>query len=311
MINLHLNIMNTKIQISFPTDENGYTGRECPSCEQYFKVKFGTGLPTSQHICPYCGYKDEADKFFTQDQVKYLESIIAKSFVEPLIKDFSKSLKRLETKNSFIQIKIKTTPHRFTIKHYQEKILQTDIICDNCGLDFSIYGVFSNCPDCGQLNAKVVFEKSIESSIKKINLCNDINIDKLLKNELQKDALISGVSAFDALGKALKVKHDQIIPSKPRNLFQNIDALNDFLHTTFGKQIADYISEEDFNFLFKMFQVRHIYEHNAGVIDNDFIKKIPEYSMSKGRIYTLADKEIIKFLHIVQSLGTQIFYEFE
>jgi Zn finger protein HypA/HybF involved in hydrogenase expression len=45
------------------------------------------------------------------------------------------------------------------IKHYQEKILETNIACDNCGLVFSIYGVFSNCPDCGRLNAKVIFEK--------------------------------------------------------------------------------------------------------------------------------------------------------
>ena len=30
--------------VSIPADERGYTGRECPSCESYFKVRFGTGL---------------------------------------------------------------------------------------------------------------------------------------------------------------------------------------------------------------------------------------------------------------------------
>lgn len=303
--------MDKEIQISFPTDGNGYTGRECPSCEQYFKVKFGTGLPISYHICPYCGHTDDGNQFFTKDQVKYVQSVIGKKMVEPLINNLRKSFKRLETNNSFIQFKVKTSPNRFTIKHYQEEILETDIVCDNCGLDFSIYGVFSNCPDCGQLNAKVVFEKSIESSIKKLDLCNDESLDVFFRNELQKDALISGVSAFDALGKALKIKYDQIIPSNPRNLFQNIAELNNFLHGAFGKYVGDYTSDEDSNYLFKMFQVRHIYEHNAGVIDNAFIRKIPEYSMYKGRKYALIGEEIRRFLFIVQNLGIQIFYEFE
>jgi len=303
--------MEKKIQISIPTDENGYTGRECPLCEQYFKVKFGTGLPISYQICPYCGHKDESTHFFTTNQVEYLKSSIAKNFIEPILDDVKKNIKKLESKNSFIQIKVKTSPHKFTIEKYQEEILETDIICDNCGLDFSIYGVFSNCPDCGQLNAKAVFEKSIESSIKKLNLCVDQTLDKFFIDELKKDALISGVSAFDALGKALKMKHSQIVPSKPKNLFQNIKELDKFLLNVFSKDVAIYTSEEDSKFLFKMFQVRHIYEHNAGVIDDNFIGNVPEYSMIKGRKYILIEEEIRKFLFILQNLGFQIFYDFE
>lgn len=60
-----------------------------------------------------------------------------------------------------------------------------------------------------------------------------------------------------------------------------------------------------------MFQVRHIYEHNAGVIDNDFIKKLPDYSSLFGRKYPLTGDEISKFLYITQDLGTKIFFEFE
>jgi len=34
--------MKKEIPLNFPTDEHGLTGRECPSCNGYFKVKFGT-----------------------------------------------------------------------------------------------------------------------------------------------------------------------------------------------------------------------------------------------------------------------------
>ena len=293
-----------KMRIGFTPDENGLMGRECPSCGEYFKVKFGTGLPITYHMCPYCGHKDDVSKFITKDQRKYMEGVIANEVIAPALENFFESLQK-ELKN----FKKSNTPIAFDIKHYKEKNLETNVICDNCGLNFSIYGVFSNCPDCGQLNAKVIFDKSIEVSNKKLQSYKDESLDPSIRNDLPKDALNGGVSAFDALGKALKTKHD--IHSKPRNLFQNIDELNKFLQSKFGKSIADYTSEEDFKFLFKMFQVRHIYEHNAGVIDNDFIAKLPEYSKSIRRKYQLTEEEIERCLNITQDLGTRIFYEFE
>ena len=55
--------------------------------------------------------------------------------------------------------------------------LETQVKCDNCGLEFAIYGVFASCPDCGQLNALRVFEKSIEVALKRITLIDTIEED--------------------------------------------------------------------------------------------------------------------------------------
>lgn len=39
-------------------DKEGYTNRECPKCEKYFKIKFGIGLTaTTDCHCPYCNQK--------------------------------------------------------------------------------------------------------------------------------------------------------------------------------------------------------------------------------------------------------------
>jgi hypothetical protein len=140
-----------KMQIGFTPDENGLMGRECPSCGKYFKVKFGTGLPITYQMCPYCGYKDDGNKFYTNDQRKYIGDVVANEIFAPALENFFKSQEK-----KLKHFKASNKPIKFDIPPYKEKKLQTDVICDNCGLNFSIYGVFLNCPDCGQLNAKVI-----------------------------------------------------------------------------------------------------------------------------------------------------------
>jgi len=144
--------MNPKISISINPDNDGFLGRECLKCKEYFKVKPGTGLTIKYHICPYCNYKGNNNEFFTEEQIEYAKSVAIKKSIGPIFDNFHKSLKKLETstRRGFIQIKVKTSGNLFKIKHYQESILETNVICDNCGLNLSIYGVFSNCPDCGK-----------------------------------------------------------------------------------------------------------------------------------------------------------------
>lgn len=304
-------VHNVSVPIS--PDEYGFLGRECPKCEMYFKVKPGTGLLISYHICPYCNYKGNSNEFFTMEQIEYAKSIAIKKEIDPLIDQFHKSLKKLETssRKGFIQIKVSSSGSSLKIKYYQERTLETDVICDNCGLVFSIYGVFSNCPDCGRLNAKVIFEKSIEASKKKLDLSIQERISSDLKEELMKDALLSVVSSFDSLGKALRDKHPSKFPVHPKNLFQNTIELDKTLKVSFGKEIKDFLSPQDSEFLSKMFQVRHIYEHTAGVVDDDFVKRVPALIYLKGRKYSLDKQEIYSFLVKILELGKQIYSQIE
>jgi hypothetical protein len=299
--------------VQFRLDDQGFLGRECPKCEMYFKVKPGTGLPIDYHICPYCNYKGSNNEFFTKEQIEYAKSIALKQTIEPLLDEFGNSLKKLETstRGGFVQFKVSWDRNPIRIQYYQEKDLETDVTCDSCGLVFSIYGVFSNCPDCGRLNAKVIFEKSIESSRKKLGLSIQEGIANELKEELMKDALLSAISSFDSLGKVLRDKHPSKFPMSPKNLFQNIIELDRILKASFGKEIKDFLSFQGSEFLLRMFQVRHIYEHNAGVVDDDFIKKIPALISLKGRKYNLEKQEIDSFLETILELGRQIYSQVE
>lgn len=293
------------VSITIPLDENGMMGRECLECEQYFKLKPGTGLETNHCHCPYCDYEGNADTFWTQAQLEYARSIAMQQafnkIVKPQLDKLTNSFKQLErnSRNSLIQLKVKTTGnnYRFPIKYYSENELETNLTCDNCGLEFAIYGVFSNCPDCNKTNAFLIYEKSLEVINKKLEIFSKPEIPEDIIEISLNSILTSAISAFDGLGKELRNIKPDHYPSKPRNLFQNIYVLNEKLDNL----IAD--KHSDFNRLIKYFQIRHVIEHNMGVVDSDCINKVPELSYLKGRKYKLTVSELEKFIGLMSELG--------
>ena len=301
--------MKKEISVTFPTDELGLTGRECPSCKGYFKVKFGTGLPTSECTCPYCGEKENHDQFFTQAQIEYAESVAVREVLGPEMRKLERSFKDLErsTRGGFIQIKVRTSGFSFPLKYYREKELETHVTCDNCGLEFAIYGVFANCSDCARLNALVIFNKSTEVAKKTLNLIDSIDQKEKSMIEATLEGALSGeVSSFDAFGKALRSKYPEKFPKRPRNLFQNITALSENMKKLLGISLSDLIGKNEYGFLLKYFQVRHIYEHNMGVVDDDFVKKVPDLAHLKGRKFPLNKEEISKFIDEIGKAGNKL-----
>lgn len=297
-----------KISVDIPTDENGMIGRECLKCLKYFKLKPGTGLPTSHCHCPYCDYNGNSDTFWTSSQIEYARSIAInqayKQVLKPSLDKLKRTLHKLErsTRNSFIHFKVKTSNKDFSvpIKYYSENELETNLTCDNCGLVFSIYGVFANCPDCNEINAFLIFQKSIEVTKKQLDIFSKPDIPIEIKENSHYHILTSCISAFDGLGKELRKRKPELYPSRPKNLFQNLFVLNDCLNNIIEDR------HSDFAFLIKMFQIRHLYEHSMGVIDTDFISKVPSYTGMLGRKYVLTENELNKFIESIIELFTII-----
>ena len=186
------------------------------------------------------------------------------------------------------------------VHSYLEKQLETEVTCDRCGLEFAVYGVFASCPDCGQLNALKVCLASLETAKKKLTLSKDQSLDADLRRDILRDALGGANGAFDAFGKALRALRTSLNPKAKSNLFQDIEALDQELQATGMPGIEQLIGRSNWEQIKWFFQARHIYAHNAGVVDARFVAKQPAYTNMMGRILPL-DAELIR--KSIDSLG--------
>jgi hypothetical protein len=65
-------------------------------------------------------------------------------------------------------------------------------------------------------------------------------------------------------------------------------------------------NEKDFKFLKRLFQVRHIFEHNMGVIDDDFIAKVQDSAHLKGKKYRLQGAELSQLMTTLTQTAQRI-----
>lgn len=87
--------------MSVPLDRDGFLRRECPTCEQEFKVfaHQGEGEEAEAqnpqpggYFCPYCAIQAQPDAWFTKAQLAKARSILMEEFVGPKLQNFKRGL---------------------------------------------------------------------------------------------------------------------------------------------------------------------------------------------------------------------------
>ncbi len=302
--------MNHDIRVTLPPDNEGMVGRECPQCKQYFKIRPGTGLSDiSTHTCPYCEFNADTGDFLTAQQLEYLESIAVRQVLGPVLRDLERSFRALEssTRHSLISIKVQTNGFDLPLQYYSERDIETRIVCDNCGLVYDIYGVFATCPDCARLATMSMFKNSIEVARKRLGILSNIPVqENETRQALMADTLAAAVSTFDGLGKRLQQEYPVFVPEKPRSLFQNLDALSETLMKKASIDLRSLVGTEEYAKIYYLFQVRHLWSHNFGEADEDFIRKTgADKSLIRTKIVPSA-AEIQELLALLETLGSNL-----
>jgi len=308
----NLERLGSKFSISITPDEDGFIGRECPvaECESYFKLQPGTGLTGKdvQCHCPYCGHEDAPDKFFTQAQIEYAKSIVLSQVTGALIKDLKSLEFNHRPSGGFgIGISMKVTGQPTPIRHYREKQLETEVVCDICTLRYMIYGVFGFCPDCGSHNSLQILGKNLELVEKMLAVAEDQ--ESAVAQVLIENALEDCVSSFDGFGReTCRVFSSQAAtPEKAAEIrFQNIANARQRVQVQFGVNIADGLTESDWALVIRCFQKRHLLAHKMGVVDEEYIQATGDHTAVLGRKSQVDSTEVRDLVVVLRSLGKQL-----
>lgn len=298
----------SEVSIEIPRDADGYLGRECPetSCEGYFKIKPGTGLPgESSCTCPYCGHKGDTSDFHTKDQIEYAKSVLVNQVTGAFLKDL-KDMAR-STRGGFITMKVTGSPH--PIRRYHEKQLETHMVCDGCSLAYAIYGLFAFCPDCGSHNSGQMLDKNLGLAEKMLALAQGEGLDAALVEQLVGDALENVVSAFDGFGREL-TRVNASRASNPKMAaslsFQNLSGAQKNVQTLFGGDLAATLSSAEWITVCRGFQKRHLISHRMGVVDDAYLAATKDPDSVRGRKVPLQNAEVLELVALVRRLAAAL-----
>jgi hypothetical protein len=309
----YLDRLGSQFSISLPPDEEGLVGRECPveECEGYFKIQFGTGVKGKDLPChcPYCGHQVNQNKFFTKEQIEYAKSVVLNKVTDALLKD----LKTLEFNHppngTFgIGISMKVTGRPRPIHHYREKKLETEVVCDQCTLRYTIYGVFGYCPDCGVHNSLQILNKNLDLVEKLLAVANAQ--DAAVAQNLIENALEDCISAFDGFGReTCRVFSSKATkPEKAVEIrFQNISNARERVRELFAADFAAALENGDWIEVQRSFQKRHLLSHKMGVVDEAYLSATGETRLFLGRKVPLGGAEIADLIVHLRALGLELF----
>ncbi len=301
-----------RVPISIRPDDEGFTGRECPNkqCLGYFKIEFGTGLKGEglPCHCPYCGHTAPQEQFWTKEQIEYAKSVAMREISDEFVKEFKKLDFDIPARGAFgIGFSMKVKPgRRYPIRHYREKRLETEVVCNCCTLRYAIYGVFGHCPDCGIHNSPQILEKNLDLAAKEVELAGQLESADLAEY-LIADALKNVVSAFDGFGReTCRVRAE--VSASPREAesvsFQNLDGARRRVQDLFAVDLADALDADEWGFACRCFQKRHLLSHKMGVMDEAYFEATGDLEAVVGRKVPVKSDEVLHVIDLIRLLGT-------
>jgi hypothetical protein len=267
------------------SDAQQMWGRICPQCRSYFRTNHVSGMT----VCSYCTFAEDNIYFITDSQRRYL-----KKYAEAVCQVLKEEIK-IE-----IDLNEATDSSEWT---YEERQLQHRFTCTTCDVATDVLGEYGSCPKCGKRNSGAVFHRKL----------NQIESELPTATQDQQTNLLNRVvSAFEGMANDLK-KILVSIPSHARRReqvrglnFQNLPLAVQELEHWYAFEICKGVSVEDLIFADLMFKRRHLFTHNAGRVDEKYLRETGDHSHELNEVVVLTTEEIDRLLRVIRKLGANI-----
>lgn len=273
------------IPILVASDIEGRFGHNCPSCDQYWRSG------SHPNNCPYCGIFAASFQFLSKSQLRYVQ-VYCQKWEEAYFADAGSehvidldeiaeaTLRGIEKPDFYIS----------------EQRQQTLLRCASCGEFNDILGRFGHCSNCYTRNDFAVLRDEIVPSIR-----NDLNAGHPPARCLQ-----HAVSSFETILKNYFRRLGEEVHLIPERLdrltkknFRNWDAINAMLAENFGFKVKEVFDETEWQKCQQLFQRRHVYEHNGGIVDQEYIDLTGDTSVRVGQLISETPHDVHMLLSAI------------
>lgn len=306
--------------IQIQSDEKGFYDRECPNeeCLFLFKVdleQWGEKISGRNMHCPRCGCEAFHDQWFTQEQIEVIQNnalSYAMGYVQDALGAAFKSAERKTRHNKYVKITYKPGPRPVYINlpMTQSEEWATEIVCDDCGMRFSVIGNAYFCPCCGKDLITNAIHDSLASYRKRIEgmeglrgyfeeSCSAEDAERQVAS-LREDTLGALVGTFESFAKNRFVELGGTAPKG--NVFQRISDGSAQYEKLTGEGYQEFIGDDGVRDMTLLVNRRHLLTHGNGIVDERYLSKTGDTSYTVGQRIVVKDHDLLRLLEIIEKL---------
>lgn len=293
--------------VSVPSDEDGHIGRECPHCSQHFRMSIDDydDLPDDLELwCVYCGHKDDHSDFMTPQQVDRAMRV-AGDYARQVIGDaLDSSFKKAsrQRRRSGVTISYRSKPfYPEPLPDINEERLVRERRCGNCQVRYAIFGEHRWCPVCGPLPPETAALDALAAEKVRLDALHELDGERLrvlresgVLDRTYVNTLGNIVSIIEAIAERVFL---QAVPDAETRLkgkgkvFQRLDDFaalyQDALSVDLRATVAD-----DWDSLLAAWAARHLFTHCDGIIDEKYLRAVPQSPQKEGQRLVIAEHEV-------------------
>lgn len=245
------------IPVLIASDSEGRFGHTCPQCEGYWRSG------PWPHFCPYCAASFAPYEFLSRAQLQYV-----KHYCNALFQALDSKEEGIAEIDMDAVADAACRDGERPSFYVSEESQQKKFNCSACNEFNDILGRFGYCSTCGTRNDLMEFENSVVPEIR----------TQLNAGSLPEDCLRDAVASFESFTRQAGTQLATLVPMSKRRKkrllkqgFHDLSEVSEILLTWFDIDIYSGISENDRERTILMFHRRHVYEHNAGEVDQKYL----------------------------------------
>ncbi|MFJ8298381.1 hypothetical protein ACIQ9R_21175 [Streptomyces sp. NPDC094447] len=296
-----------RVNVSMPFDADGFFGRQCPECSMVFRVNGDDydALPDELRLwCVYCGHNADHSDFWTDQQRERAMEAARALGVQIVHQGFERIARRTRgtSRRGRVSISFRSSPrYPRPLPEIDEERLARTRTCAGCEVRYAVFGEHRFCPVCGRLPAAPVAFDALQAEMARLDALTSLpdEVRAVLREQgvftrNWVDTIENVVGIVEALGAA--TFHERVTDAEDRvrgkgNIFQRLDDMADLFVSAGCPDLRIAVGESTWQRLTRTWAARHVFTHNDGVVDEKYLRRVPDSRTSVGQRLVLSDAD--------------------